>query len=532
MLNDALAHFSFEGQVAYDAIEDVECEFMPTLPDGDFIPVGVLSRTIPSSPKTSLRPSALHGLWMEPKTAPAVLGPVKRNDIVIDPLMKGLMKCGTSPSPIDNELLERCKTAVGNNLCKNIAFNRVLTYEEAIMGVGDDPFMRPVNRRTSPGYPFIFDRQGHRGKTKWLGSDENYILDNEELKEMCLKRIELAKEGIRTPALWIDTLKDERRPKEKIEQVKTRVFSAGPMDFILVFRQYFLAFNAHMMRGRIYNGCAVGVNPYSIEWHELGKYLQGVGNNIFAGDFSNFDGTLHPEILWSILDIVNKFYDDGEENRRIRTVLFAEIVNSIHIMRNNVYMMTHSQPSGNPFTTVLNVCYNEIAFMYVFVEVTGESLRTYLISVRVQFFGDDSLVSVSDTVRDRFNQETVELGFKKLGMVYTDANKTGEIVKWKALEDVNFLKRDFRFDPDLMRYVAPLDLDVVLEMPMWVKSDLDVDERCSSNLEKAYGELALHGREIFDHWSKILSEHANEHLEEPPVLLHYTDYKEMDLNQI
>jgi hypothetical protein len=170
--------------------------------------------------------------------------------------------------------------------------------------------------------------------------------------------------------------------------------------------------------------------------------------------------------------------------------------------------------------------------MYVFVEVTGESLRTYLISVRVQFFGDDSLVSVSDTVRDRFNQETVELGFKKLGMVYTDANKTGEIVKWKALEDVNFLKRDFRFDPDLMRYVAPLDLDVVLEMPMWVKSDLDVDERCSSNLEKAYGELALHGREIFDHWSKILSEHANEHLEEPPVLLHYTDYKEMDLNQI
>jgi len=450
---------------------------------------------------------------------------------MVNPLMKGLKKCGISSVPIDLERLDRCKQAITNELSKNKTVCRVFSHEEAITGIEGDPFLKPINRKTSPGYPYIFQREGKRGKTRWLGSDDNYIVDNKELKDRCLARIEAARLGIRLPAIWVDTLKDERRPVEKVEQLKTRVFSAGPMDFIIVFRRYFLAFNAHLMRNCIYNESGVGVNPYSTDWHYLTKFLQGVGDNVFAGDFSNFDGTLHPDILWAVLDVVNDFYDDGEENRRIRTTLFFEIVNSVHVFGDSVYSWSHSQPSGNPFTAVLNTIYNKFGFRYVFLGVTGKSLRDYDRNVRAIFFGDDSVVAVGSEMVDQFNQETVEQGFNELGMVYTDEAKTGNIVKHKPLREVSFLKRSFAYDADLCRFVAPLELDVILEMPMWVKSDLDHEERCSVTLEKSYGELAIHGRQTFQKWAPVMNKHAQRLLDDPPTLLHFLDYREMDLNQ-
>ena len=102
-----------------------------------------------------------------------------------------------------------------------------------------------------------------------------------------------AKLGIRTQTLWIDTLKDERRPLEKVRIGKTRVFSAGPMDFVILFRKYFLGFNAHCMANMITNEMAVGINVYSPRWHVLAKNLQKKGPHVVAGDFSNFDGSLN-----------------------------------------------------------------------------------------------------------------------------------------------------------------------------------------------------------------------------------------------
>jgi len=549
MLERAFEAFTFEGQISFNSIEDTTFNSdIPTL-EGDFLPIGLLSRIPPSAVRTSLRPSKLYDKIISPKTKPARLTPfINEDGEEINPKLKGIKKNGITPLPIDPILIERVKQAVQSSLGVSDVERRVYSLSEAIQGLEDDEYIRPINRKTSPGYPWIFKKQGKRGKTRWLGNDQNYIVDDPDLKKRIEERIECAKRGIRLPALWIDTLKDERRPIEKVNQGKTRVFNAGPMDYIIVFRQYFLAFIAHMMKAKIFNESNVGINPYSSDWHMLARYLREVGDCMFAGDFSNFDGSLHPQILWAILDIVNDWYRAGasddtleevEEDCRIRSVLFSCIVNAVHVVVMEhkgvkvayVYCCTHAQPSGNAFTTVLNTLYNKFGFRIVFVLVTNLDLSKFARNVRCAFFGDDSVLSVHPSLIDQFNQVTIADAFKTIGMTYTDEQKSGNLIYSTSLENLSFLKRGFKMDDLLCRYVGPLDLDVVLEMPMWVKTDYDDSTRCSTTVEQCYGELAIHGREIFNEWATKIDKLCHRYLDYPPPLFHYIDYKDRDLRR-
>ena len=169
--------------------------------------------------------------------------------------------------------------------------------------------------------------------------------------------------------IFMDTLKDETRPIEKVEALKTRVFAAAPMDFIIVFRQYFLDFIVYMMENRIINESAVGIRAQSDEWTLLHRQLSRKGTKVIAGDFSNYDGSLHPKILWAVFDIIQSYYwrsGATEQEQRVRWCLWNNLVNSYHICGEWFYQLNHSQPSGNPATAILNSMYNSIACRYVF----------------------------------------------------------------------------------------------------------------------------------------------------------------------
>jgi len=146
--------------------------------------------------------------------------------------------------------------------------SRVLTIDEGVAGTEDSVFTAPMNRVSSPGYPWVLDRPcGTVGKQHWLGTDEYIITD--DVRTAVEDRIALAKQGIRKPAIWTDTLKDERRPIEKVDALKTRVFSNGPMDYTIAFRMYFLGFMAHVMENRIDNEQSIGTNPFGYDWDAL-----------------------------------------------------------------------------------------------------------------------------------------------------------------------------------------------------------------------------------------------------------------------
>ena len=532
-LEKALANMPMDAQVSLNLdniLANNEIERV-RLPEGDFVPVGQSLYNTRNPSKTAIRPSLIHGEVTTPITAPSVLEPVLVEGLRVDPMMKGLKKAGVIPKGVDDEKLSYCLNDVKNIVCADALpeHSRVLTNMEAVTGIENDTFATAITRSTSAGFPKSREAGKYPGKTKWLGDDE-YRLDQEIEQEMEFI-IENARNNIRTPTIWVDTLKDERRPLEKVEVAKTRVFSAGPMCFTLVFRKYFLGFAAHCSRKRIENEIAVGTNVYSHDWTRIANKMSSKGDKVIAGDFSNFDGTLVLAILAPVVDIINEFYDDGEENAQIRRVLWKEIVNSIHVCGRDVYMWTHSQPSGCPITAVLNSLYNSISMRYVWLLVAPvelRSMKSFRRHVAMISYGDDNVLNISDEAIEFFNQLTIAEGYAQIGMTYTDELKSGEMIKFRHLSDVSFLKRKFEWSNAEFSYMAPLTLDTVLEMVSWIRGPLDDEDKTRENVETSCFELSLHGKEIFDKWSSKMIK-ACAQMSARPQVLTYQEYRNCEL---
>jgi len=527
-LEEALKKFSPTAQICLD-LEPIldKASSHIIMPEGNFVCVGNPIYSVPRPLKTKLRKSAIFEQIARSTTAPSVLTSVWKDGKRIDPLMNGLKKSGSVPPSLNLSLLDACVNDVSRLLSERSDpdHRRVLTNQEAVAGIELDDFAPGITRTTSPGFPLVREIKGvGKGKQKWLGTDE-YLLPPDIEAEMNLIEINAAK-AIRTPTIWTDTLKDERRPLHKINDVKTRVFSAGPMCYTLVFRKYFLGFASHCAKNRVHNEIAVGTNVYSMDWHCIAERMQSKGKKVIAGDFSNFDGTLVSEILWAILDIINQFYGDGGEAALIREVLWCEIVNSVHVFDNSVYIWTHSQPSGCPLTAIINSIYNSLSMRYVWMLVVPQELKNmqaFNRNVAMIAYGDDNIVNISDRVIDIFNQVTIAAGYAEFGMTYTDETKSGELTPFRTLGDISFLKRTFLRDASGL-HRAPLSLETVLEMTNWIRGDMDEEAKTRENMETAAFELSLHPDEVFDHWIQIFRA-AGRTLEEQPQLMTLSEYR-------
>jgi len=462
--------------------------------------------------------SILSGVLAEPKAKLAHLKPVVVDGKRVDPLKKGLAKVANTPQRLSEKLLKLAVTDVKRTLKGTLyrPMNGVVSYETAIEGISGDQYIGPVKRSTSPGEPWkSLKKTTLPGKKEWLNvikdgkvTDE-YRVDEPTLKRAVMERIENARQGKRTPALYTASLKDERRPKEKVDAVKTRVFAAAPQDFVLAVRMYFVDFVATMMDCRINDEVAVGID-HRTEWPTLVNYLQGYGNNNVAGDFSNFDGSLLSEVMWEICDIINAWYADGEENALIREILFEDIASAYVNCRGHVVQWTHSQPSGNPLTVIVNSMFQMIMFRYVYLQLKAEEglplSCDFRRNVRMVTYGDDGVLSVRAGITSWFNQTTITKAFASVGLTYTDEAKTGALHTTRPLSELSFLKRSFVQTEGI--WMGALDKDVIYEMCLWTRPSfekLQTEENCSEALKEA----TAHGVEFYEEFKAEL-ETANE----------------------
>lgn len=483
--------------------ELVECDAFP-----GFIPVGSNQAGAYVPPKSSIRPSPVHGLIQEPLTKPAYLRPVKVNGKFVDPQEVGRAKAAHLSPPLPSPILDAAINDYQQMIMRNIEPNdqKVLTFEEAIAGVEGDEFISAINRGSSPGYGW---KKIGKGKTAYLGSEE-YNFSHPEVLKRYAEMMSVLQKGERPCVLWQDTLKDERRPIEKVNQGKTRLFACGEMIFTIIFRRYFAGWCAHMARNRITMESCIGTNPYSLDWDRLARFLQEVGPHVIAGDFTNYDGSLHTDILWRLLDVVNAFYGDGELNAKIRRGIWCEVVNSIHITGRTVYMWTHSQPSGCPATAIINSAYHSISARMVWLICAKQhrpefaTMKHFRRYVRHANYGDDDVWNIHPEVIEWFNQETITEAYATFGMTYTDEAKSGKIVRSRTLPEVNFLKRKFRWDGQACRYRAPLAEETILEMAMWTKGNNDQWTICAQTLEIAAYEAAQFEKQEFQRLISLL----------------------------
>lgn len=499
--------------------------------------------------KTNIFPSPISGMLSRPTTAPAIL----RKMDGVDPFQKAYQKVTGPPSKAAEyeDDIKICVQEVFDVFDKGVEEAKAYSYDEAVKGVEGEEFVDALNRQSSAGYPWR-RKPGFPGKTTWFGREGEFE-ESAEVREAVEKRIRESENKTRPLSFWTDTLKDERRDLERVEAKKTRMFSAGDMAYNIHFRMFFLSFCKHIMKGRISNGSCVGINPFYMEWTQLVHHLQKRGNasNIIAGDFSNFDGTLGQPLLWLICEKINEWYTRHAQDKQQvqfdnnqRTMLFFEIVNSIHLADGDIVQWNQSQPSGNPFTAIVNTIYNlacvriawrlgirfwmhaaSVGKVFLCVNENGlKVLRTmtvrstdtlikemdenqlrlmlpkfdkYVVAVA---YGDDNLLSISSEV-GWFTQELMTIMLRKIGMEYTDDEKHG-ISEFRSLGHVHFLKRGFEYSSEKKRWLAPLKFGTVLEMTNWVHGSADRDASCALNLESSHRELSMYPRSVFEEWTE------------------------------
>lgn len=498
------------------AMEVEATENIPEMLRGNCLYRGTTKLGLTTPSKTSLRPTRIFNEIIPTTMKPAQISYSERPTGI---LAKALSKQFNSQPPIYEGSLNRAVASYSRLLASttNKRTMRLLTFDEAVAGVPGDEYIRGVERGTSAGWPYCLFAKN--GKSEWFGKEGAYTLDSpksQELKETLLRDIKRINCGGFVRYTFMNVLKDETRPIEKVDAGKTRVFSACPIDFLVLFRMYFMSFLAMMMETRIENESGVGIRAQSMEWTRLARRLNEVGDNVIAGDFSNYDGTLHSKILWKIFEIIDKYYQlDSSysiKDRQVRRCLWENIVCSESIVNNHIYQLNHSQPSGNPSTAILNSMYNSIACRYVYYEAGHSAFNVH---VRMIAYGDDNVLSVSSEVP--WNQQSMTDEFAKIGMVYTDEEKTG-VVGMRRLEEVSFLKRGFT-KPFHGAQFAPLKLQSILECFNWIHNTHDERGVIEQNWAMANLELSFHPADVFDHWTtKIRQVIRKEYGFAPPLI--------------
>nr|QHI42120.1 polyprotein [Rondonia iflavirus 1] len=501
------AHYEFD-----TFFHDMDLDVSNTLEFKTLLyPQGVVPKEVAhhQGGKTQYRPSLLYGIC--PVTSePNPLSPSDRRlPKGSHPLRDGVEHMGKPPREFEMNLLLPAKDDLTDVILANVIPVRpnidVLSFSDAVVGNSRIHGFEPLEWSTSEGFPLSSMRPaGCKGK-KWLfklsEGPEGYIFEgfHPELKRILDLEYSLRKRNVRVPTVFTDCLKDALIDVEKcLIPGKTRVFSISPVQFTIAFKMYFGDFLASYRRARLSAEHGIGIDVNSREWSELAYKLQSKGQGIVAGDYKNFGPGLMLLAVRFAFDIILKWYEvhdtseRREENNRIRKILLSEILYSRHLVNDLIYEPSSGIPSGSPITAELNSLVNSLYLRCAWLSIVGESLKIMRENVCIITYGDDVCMNVSDKYVTDFNTETISNFFAQYDIVFTDVDKSNNIIKCRNLSNVTFLKRGFTPHPYLDNiYLAPIDKNSIYKCVNWIRSKgdpLDATlENCVQACELAFG---------------------------------------------
>jgi hypothetical protein len=478
--------------------------------NGQVLPLYELSKPVPVSYDTQIIKSRLYGKLGPSIYEVAITRPINN----VDPWEKALGKYCVRRGIISVDIAQDVGDCLYDDLLRTSKISVakiILTPKESALGT-DDPDMVSLPRMKAIGYPGIMTHvPGYPKRTRYLGLDplgyeftSRHWIEGLEFLNNIVEDAKVLKRY--NEWLIIDNMKDETLPIEKVIELKARIFCALAFLKLLLDKQYFGQFCLWLQKNRIENGIATGVNVYSTEWHLIAKKLEMFGRhllNIGAGDYSGYDGSQRGQIHKILLELINRWYDDGPENANIRRTLFAEVYNSKHIRGKLVYEWFGGMTSGFYMTTALNCLYGLYALRYVWYAIHDfkkACLTRFLDNVYAIVQGDDNAFAVHPDYVHKFNEVSISHHLKDLGLVYTNETKSGVNTELRYLRDIEFLKRSFVWDPLSGTYVGPLRLNALLEIINWTKKGDKRKEITLQNVDTTIKELAIHGKVIFNEY--------------------------------
>jgi hypothetical protein len=312
----------------------------PTLPQAGFVHyTSCLGPALPISQahRTGITTAPLHGIMGEVQTAPARLTPGLLDGVFVSPLEKSISKNCNPRLAFNSKLLRQATLQTAKKIYSVRAMDdpgpAPVVWDQFHAIEGDLEF-NPITRSTSAGYPWNL-RYDRKKKRDFLGHDD-YDYSSpacQELFRVLADKREKLKQGIDPGFVFVTNLKDETRPKAKVESFSTRSTEAEPIDLTILTREFFGDWMKYMHQTKISHGVLVGINPYSQDWSILAEKLLSYGDRMIAGDHSAWDGNF-PTVLWfELLEIIEQYYFNSTvEDKIARRTIIEILANTKHLV--------------------------------------------------------------------------------------------------------------------------------------------------------------------------------------------------------
>jgi hypothetical protein len=422
-------------------------------------------------------------------------------------------------------LLEYAINGLGEHyvsLVKDSSLMRIATESEIFNGSDTLDGWRPMMFDTSPGYDYILNRGNKTGKeylTKVIVDEEtgkkyhyferyNPTVEQDKLYRRYLERCIAYEKGETYPTTWVAILKDEKRPVDKVKRGMTREIEMAPMDHQLAHRRYNLAFSALMINNKIKTFSGLGIDPQSLDWHDVWTHVVRVGGDRprgFAVDYSKWDGSCGAELIMAEAKVRNIVYSTNPKTRsseNVARLMFAgAVANNYLMVRDALVYVSQGMLSGNPDTAGLNSNMQALLLYMCWaylVPIAYRDPKYFLHYVSFITYGDDGLICVSKHVWQWYNGASVQrfLG-GVLGMKVTSANKGELLDEMVDIRELTFLKRSFVTMWGGYK-VARIDYSVVQGLLTWQRGKQEDLTQLMSNIDEALMEMYTYKKEVFD----------------------------------
>jgi hypothetical protein len=415
----------------------------------------------------------------------------------------------------DQATIDDCVDAYANDILSELSAEDlseiiVLTDLAAVNGIPGVKYVDKMNRNTSMGWPY-------NKKKKYFMSEphqEDLWNDAVDFDDAFYTRVERIldnyRSGTRHMPVFMGHLKDEATKFSKIETGATRLFLGAPADWSFVMRKYLLTFVRVLQNNKYLFEAAPGTNATSMEWEEMYRYLTFFGKDrMIAGDFGKFDKKMVAQWILAAFKVIDRVLVRAGwslEDRRIVSCLGSDTAFPLCNLNGDLVEFWGSNPSGHPLTVIINSIVNALYMRYAW-KKGGNELANFKKQVHLMTYGDDNAMGVSVEAQN-FSHTTIQEEMAKIGVRYTMADKSSESVPYINISEFSFLKRCWRWEPELGAHVAQLEEDSIAKMlTKCLPSKVVCPEKQAVDLmHNAMGEYFYYGRDIFEKKRAMFSE--------------------------
>lgn len=414
-----------------------------------------------------------------------------------DPLLRAAVANSTPPGIFNQELLERCFDNYMVPLralpWENAGY---LSLHQAVNGEMGD--ISSLNFSAAAGIMI-----GGKKRDHVTGEPGNYEVDDEVARHIDAL-LRAWREGKQANLIYRMSIKDEPRKPGK----PARIFSASNFAETVVTRMHFGGFFEFLKKYRGETEHAVGINcTNSVEWSAVVEKLGGLDASCIALDASNFDvaNQLAPYVLIMVARFLRDQYPNHPWSQTV-VPLAREHLTYLRSYRGEVLAQTANQPSGTSFTAEINsVCTSVYERVYYYALArTMHDYPSWEDTFRAHDFNKDmAMLNYGDDFVMSRRREVLWYSLEgrnkvatMLGMAYSMPDKESAL-RELPLREVDFLKRGFRKDGDLM--CAPLDIvSIYKSLAFYRRSSLLLPRQAMAEAAKnAVAQLYMHGSDVF-----------------------------------